>query len=52
MCTKLPNWGEEYNLNIGDEGFVTMQTFIAPTIIVHPIRTRQFVLRMSILKNF
>ena len=29
MCTKLPNWGEEYNLNIGDEGFITMQTFIA-----------------------
>lgn len=29
MCTKLPNWGEEYNLNIGDKGFVTMQTFIA-----------------------
>jgi len=25
MCTKLPNWGLEYNLRLGDEGFVTMQ---------------------------
>ena len=29
MCTKLPNWGEEYNLSVGDEGFVTMQSYIA-----------------------
>ena len=29
MCTKLPNWGEEYNLQIGDSGFVTMQFFTA-----------------------
>lgn len=28
MCTKLPNWGSEYNLNNGDSGFVTMQEFI------------------------
>lgn len=28
MCTKLPNWGSEYNLKIGDSGFVTMQEFI------------------------
>lgn len=29
MCTKLPNWGAEYNLQIGDAGFVTMQTYEA-----------------------
>ena len=29
MCTKLPNWGAEYNLQIGDIGFVTMQTYEA-----------------------
>ena len=29
MCTKLPNWGSEYNLQIGDAGFVTMQTYEA-----------------------
>lgn len=29
MCTKLPNWGVEYNLHIGDTGYVTLQTFIA-----------------------
>ena len=28
MCTKLPNWGSEYNLNKGDEGFITMQEFV------------------------
>ena len=28
MCTKLPNWGSEYNLNKGDSGFITMQEFI------------------------
>lgn len=28
MCTKLPNWGQEYNLKIGDTGFVTIQEFI------------------------
>ena len=28
MCTKLPNWGTEYNLSKGDSGFVTMQEFI------------------------
>jgi hypothetical protein len=27
MCTKLPNWGTEYNLSKGDSGFVTMQEF-------------------------
>lgn len=27
MCTKLPNWGAEYNLKIGDSGFVTSQFF-------------------------
>lgn len=25
MCTKLPNWGTEYNLQIGDSGFVTIE---------------------------
>lgn len=29
MCTKLPNWGAEYNLQIGDSGFVTTQAFEA-----------------------
>jgi len=29
MCTKLPNWGSEYSLHIGDAGYVTLQTFIA-----------------------
>ena len=29
MCTKLPNWGAEYNLQIGDTGFLTMQFFEA-----------------------
>lgn len=29
MCTKLPNWGIEYNLNIGDKGFITLQSFLA-----------------------
>lgn len=29
MCTKLPNWGEEYNLSVGDKGFVTMQSYMA-----------------------
>jgi hypothetical protein len=29
MCTKLPNWGSEYSLRIGDVGYVTLQTFIA-----------------------
>ena len=29
MCTKLPNWGSEYNLQLGDSGFITMQTFVA-----------------------
>lgn len=29
MCTKLPNWGSEYVLHIGDSGYVTLQTFIA-----------------------
>ena len=29
MCTKLPNWGAEYNLQIGDAGFVTMQAYQA-----------------------
>ena len=28
MCTKLPNWGSEYHLNIGDSGFLTMQEFL------------------------
>ena len=28
MCTKLPNWGSEYNLHKGDSGFVTMQEFV------------------------
>ena len=28
MCTKLPNWGEEYNLKRGDSGFITMQEFV------------------------
>ena len=28
MCTKLPNWGSEYNLNKVDSGFITMQEFI------------------------
>lgn len=28
MCTKLPNWGSEYDLNNGDSGFVTMQEFV------------------------
>ena len=28
MCTKLPNWGPEYNLSKGDSGFITMQEFI------------------------
>jgi hypothetical protein len=27
MCTKLPNWGSEYNLCKGDQGFITMQEF-------------------------
>lgn len=27
MCTKLPNWGAEYNLQVGDSGYVTMQTY-------------------------
>ena len=29
MCTKLPNWGSEYILHIGDSGYITLQTFIA-----------------------
>lgn len=29
MCTKLPNWGPEYNLKIDDSGFVTIQYFMA-----------------------
>ena len=29
MCTKLPNWGAEYNLEIGDSGYITLQTYIA-----------------------
>lgn len=29
MCTKLPNWGPEYMLQVGDEGFVTLETYIA-----------------------
>jgi len=29
MCTKLPNWGNEYILHIGDSGYVTLQSFIA-----------------------
>ena len=29
MCTKLPNWGSEYVLHIGDSGYVTLQSFIA-----------------------
>lgn len=29
MCTKLPNWGSEYILHLGDSGYVTLQTFIA-----------------------
>ena len=28
MCTKLPNWGSEYRLNMGDTGFLTVQEFI------------------------
>lgn len=28
MCTKLPNWGSEYNLHKGDSGFITMQEFV------------------------
>lgn len=29
MCTMLPNWGAEYNLEKGDSGFVTIQYFTA-----------------------
>lgn len=28
MCTKLPNWGD-YNLNIGDSGYITTQSYMA-----------------------
>lgn len=27
MCTKLPNWGSEYDLQKGDTGFLTIQEF-------------------------
>ena len=29
MCTKLPGWGIEYNLEIGDSGYITLQTYLA-----------------------
>lgn len=29
MCTKLPNWGAEYNLQVGSSGYVTIQHFEA-----------------------
>lgn len=29
MFTCLPNWGVEYNLSIGDKGYVTIQTYVA-----------------------
>ena len=25
MATVLPNWGAEYNLSIGDSGFITLE---------------------------
>lgn len=25
MCTLLPNWGVEYDLNVGDSGFITIE---------------------------
>lgn len=27
MCTKLPNWGSEYELSVGASGFLTTQCF-------------------------
>ena len=28
ICTKLPNWGSEYDLHMGDTGFLTIQEFV------------------------
>lgn len=29
MCTLLPHWGNEYDLEIGETGFLTIQSYIA-----------------------
>ena len=29
MCTKLPNWGSEYSLKIGDSGFLKLEQCLA-----------------------
>lgn len=47
MCTKLPNWGEEYNLNIGDKGFVTMQTFIAGETFFNRVTNKNETIRFT-----
>lgn len=47
MCTKLPNWGEEYNLNIGDKGFVTMQSFIAGETFFNRVTNKTETIRFT-----
>lgn len=47
MCTKMPNWGEEYDLPVGVEGFVTLRSYLAGELYYNQKTAKQEVIKFT-----